>query len=61
MVAVATRGEINSAFIFLGHMIETSSTRKTPLKPELALLKQVILSGQVSVKKPYISSTQPNF
>ena len=47
MLAVATRGEINSAFIFLGHMAETSGGRRTPLKPEFALLKQVILSGQV--------------
>ncbi|XP_073231331.1 uncharacterized protein [Porites lutea] len=46
MLAVATRGEINSAFIFLGHMAETGGGRRTPLKPEFALLKQVILSGQ---------------
>ncbi|XP_068750755.1 leucine-rich PPR motif-containing protein, mitochondrial-like [Montipora capricornis] len=46
MIAVATRGEINSAFIFLGHMIETSSNKRTPVRAEFALLKQVIMSGQ---------------
>ena len=54
MLAVATRGEINSAFIFLGHMAETSGGRRTPLKPEFALLKQVILSGQVGTKSLFL-------
>ncbi|XP_015759792.1 PREDICTED: leucine-rich PPR motif-containing protein, mitochondrial-like [Acropora digitifera] len=47
MLAVATRGEISSAFIFLNHMIEMGSNRRTPLRAEFALLRQVILSGQV--------------
>ncbi|XP_044181331.1 leucine-rich PPR motif-containing protein, mitochondrial-like [Acropora millepora] len=46
MLAVATRGEISSAFIFLNHMIEMGSNRRTPLRAEFALLRQVILSGQ---------------
>lgn len=47
MLAVATRGEMSSAFIFLGHMIGTSSSRKMHLQPAYALLRQVIMSGQV--------------
>lgn len=47
MLAVATRGEISSAFIFLNHMIETNSNKRTTVRAEFALLRQVILSGQV--------------
>ena len=49
MLTVATRGELNTAFLLLGQLSETSTTPDNPRKSELRLLKHVILSGQVSI------------
>ena len=48
MVAVTNRGEINTAFLLLGHLSETAANTDYPHVNEAKLLKHVILSGQVS-------------
>ena len=48
MMAVGNRGEINTAFLLLGHLSETAAKIDNARKHERNLLKHVILSGQVS-------------
>lgn len=48
MMTVANRGELNTAFLLLGHLSETAANPDNPRKNESKLLKHVILSGQVS-------------
>ena len=48
MVTVASRGEINTAFLLLAHMPEADRNQVQPYKRETTLLKHVIFSGQVS-------------
>ena len=47
-MTVASRGEINTAFLLLGHMSEVVTNRGQAYKHETALLRHVIMSGQVS-------------
>lgn len=48
MLTVANRGELNTAFLLLGHLTETAASPDYPCLHETKLLKHVILSGQVS-------------
>lgn len=48
MLAVANRGELNTALLLLGYLTETAATPDNPYIHETRLLKHVILTGQVS-------------
>ena len=48
LITVATRGELSTAFLLLGHLSEAAANPDNPRKNERHLLKHVILSGQVS-------------
>ena len=49
MITLANRGELNTAFLLLGHLSETAAVNPdNPHKHELRLLKHVVFSGQVS-------------
>ena len=59
MLTVANRGELNTAFLLLGHLTETAASPDYPCLHETKLLKHVILSGQVS-KLPLIFNFRIN-
>ena len=54
MITVTTRGEINTAFLLLGYMPQPTNAFGQTLvdSNERVLLRNTILSGQVSTQSP---------